>query len=70
MQLLDLLDEKELQQYVEWNTKHKPMCSAYMNDGAIGGRLTFCFTPTGLGMCTEIKCMCGETINVTNFEDW
>lgn len=38
--------------------------------GAIGGAITYCFTPTGLGDCVEAVCACGEKINVTDYEGW
>lgn len=38
--------------------------------GVIGGRPTYCFTSTSLGMITTVKCACGEEIPLTNFEDW
>lgn len=61
----------------EWLVGHNKSCK-YHDDGsqvsnpigAIGGRLTYCFTPTGLGMITEVKCACGEEINVTEYEGW
>jgi hypothetical protein len=40
------------------------------NQGAIGGRLTYCFTPTNLGTIIKIKCACGEELDLTNYESW
>lgn len=64
------LQEDEYKKYYEWNKKHKETCPLYGNDGAIGGRLTFCFTPTSLGVITKIKCGCGESIDVTDSSTW
>lgn len=61
-------DEHQL--FVKWDEEHKPVCPLKGNVGAIGGRLTFRFTPTGLGPITSVKCACGEKITLTNFEDW
>lgn len=38
--------------------------------GCIGGRLTYAFTPTGLGNCIVVKCICGEEIDLTESENW
>lgn len=39
--------------------------------GAIGGGLTYLFTPTGIGLALTVKeTITGEEINVTNYEDW
>lgn len=59
------LSPAEIEQYNEW---HHHGCDA--EAGAIGGRISFEFTPTGLGMITEVKCLCGKTLNLTDFEAW
>lgn len=64
------LNEKELEKFNKWNEKHKKNCPLYGKDGAIGGRLNFCFTPTGLGYLINVKCKCGKEINLTDFSDW
>ena len=38
--------------------------------GAIGGTYTWCFTPTSIGMATNVKCSCGEEIDITNYDEW
>jgi hypothetical protein len=39
--------------------------------GAIGGGLSYAFIPTGLGVCLTVKeSITGETIDVTDFENW
>lgn len=53
------LGEKELEKYLEWSKEHDKGCRCYKNSGAIGGRLTFSFTPTSLGMITKVSCSCG-----------
>ena len=40
------------------------------NVGAIGGRMTYHFTPTGLGVITAISCACGDERDLTEFENW
>lgn len=39
--------------------------------GAIGGALTYCFTPTSLGVCVVVKhAGTNAEINVTDFDSW
>jgi len=61
------LTDGQFDQYVIWQRDHE--CSL-KNYGAIGGAITFEFTPTGLGMSQSVKCACGASINLTNYEDW
>lgn len=58
------LTENQIKKYKEW----KDHCDTYA--GAIGGRHSFVFTPTGLGECVEVRCICGEKINLTEVDDW
>lgn len=38
--------------------------------GAIGGAVTYEFTPTNLGVVTKVKCACGETKDLTDYDEW
>lgn len=39
--------------------------------GAIGGRFSFVFTPTGLGMITTVRdSVLNEELNLTDFGSW
>lgn len=38
--------------------------------GAIGGRISFHFTPTSLGMIMTVSCMCGDERDLTEYDDW
>lgn len=66
------LDEYELNKYRKWVDEHDKKCpyADRMNQGAIGGRMSFTFTPTGLGQITKIKCACGDEVDVTQYEHW
>ncbi len=66
------LDEKELTEYRKWIEEHDKTCphADPMKQGAIGGRLTYTFTPTSLGVITIVKCACGEEINLTDTDSW
>jgi len=68
---------EELQKYQSWEAEHNETCPYYDDGsspapkiGAIGGRTTFSFTPTGVGTVVVVKCACGEEINVTDFDHW
>lgn len=66
-----IMSDDEVAEFHKWNDDHIKICS--LNDGptpAIGGALTYSFTPTGLGLVVEISCACGEKINVTNYDLW
>jgi len=62
------LDNEQFKNYIEWDKKHQ--CKLKNNIGAIGGRLTFSFTPTGLGVIIKVKCACGEELDLSNYEEW
>ena len=62
------LDKKQSEDFEIWNNKHQ--CKLKENCGAIGGRLTFSFTPNGLGVITVVKCACGEKIDLSDYENW
>lgn len=39
--------------------------------GATGGGLSYCFTPTGLGVIVTVQeALSKETLNLTDFSDW
>lgn len=38
--------------------------------GAIGGGLTYQFSPTGLGMVVKVIWYTGEELNVTDYDIW
>jgi len=44
--------------------------SAQPPGGAIGGRLTYCFTPTTIGTGVEVQCACGVKKDLTNYDNW
>lgn len=70
-------NEKELKTLNEWLTEHNKTCKFYDDGsspapkiGAIGGRLTHCFTPTGIGINVTVKCACGELKDITDYSCW
>jgi hypothetical protein len=76
-QLIFTLNGTELIKFRAWEAGHDKTCT-FRDDGkppacpsgAIGGRLTYSFTPTGLGHITVVKCLCGAEVNVTDFDNW
>lgn len=54
----------------KWLKEHK--CSMKEEDGslkytgAIGGCLTYSFTPTSIGTIASVKCCCGDEITLTD----
>jgi hypothetical protein len=65
------LDIGEQIRLSEWLQDHSNSCpfNSPENQGAIGGRLTYCFTPTSLGTITKVQCACGQSVDVTDY-DW
>lgn len=70
---------KELEAIRAWEKEHhkRGKCKFYDDGsslapptGAIGGRLTFSFTPTGLGAIVVVSCACGAEKNVPDFDSW
>jgi hypothetical protein len=57
--------EKQQQKFNEWDH----ICLDNFI-GTIGGKLTFHFTPTGLGNCVSVTCICGKKLDLTEYEDW
>ena len=67
-----LMSDDEEKAAKEWfdlhlKTKHKGKAPY---TGAAGGGLSYEFTPTGIGTCIVVRCMCGAEENVTDFEGW
>jgi len=66
------LDLETIQRIHDWLREHDKNCpySDPMKCGAIGGRLTYCFTPTALGLVIKVKCGCGEEKDVSDYDSW
>lgn len=65
-----VIDGKEAETYDAWRKKHDETCPKKGKCGAIGGRMTYSFSPTTLGTTIEISCACGEKVNVTDYSGW
>lgn len=71
------LDGRQTALVAEWLEGHDKDCPYYDDgaspispSGAIGGRISYSFTPTGLGVITVVECACGDTRNLTDFDNW
>lgn len=65
------LSESQTEQAVAWVDKHtKEKHPKPRHDGAIGGRYTWSFTPTSIGMVAKVTCACGEKIDLSDYQDW
>jgi len=68
------LDDKQMEKYYSWREKHDTYCPLTNGrSGAIGGRTTFSFTPTGLGTAVTVECGCGQgecKMDLTDVDDW
>lgn len=72
-----ILADTELEAYELWRTEHNKTCPYYDDgtkavspQGAIGGRITFRFTPTGIGTAVGVECACGTKQNLTDYSNW
>jgi len=66
------LDEDKLKKIGEWLNEHDKTCkfASRLSQGACGGRLSYMFTPTDIGVVTKVKCACGEEKDLTDYENW
>jgi hypothetical protein len=39
-------------------------------EGAIGGKITYNFTPTGIGVIERVTCSCGSVLDLTEYDKW
>ena len=62
------LDEAEGKRASAWCDEHDKKHPR--GDGAIGGRYTYLFAPTTLGTVAKMTCACGESVDLTNYEEW
>ena len=61
------ITEEDENKIKEWDNNHKCTLDSV---GAIGGRLKYCFTPTGLGVIKTVKCACGEMLDYSDYDSW
>jgi hypothetical protein len=63
------LNEQQAQQFEAWWQAQRQKTDAYT--GAIGGRWTFAFTPTSLGIAVTVRdALTNEEIDLTDYGEW
>ena len=62
------LEDTELEAFEKWDTEHE--CDFRYYNTAIGGRVTYSFTNTGVGTAIIVKCACGASENITDYSLW
>ena len=56
--------QKQARQWVDSHT-----CSIDYS-GAIGGKTTYSFTSTSIGVVEKVSCACGEELDLTDYDMW
>jgi hypothetical protein len=66
------LSQKEAENLRIWLERHDENCrfADRASQGAAGGRLSYTFTPTGIGCGIKVGCACGEKVDVTDYDSW
>lgn len=65
------ISKQEKKNYKKWLEDHNKTCKFFGEGGTTaGGRITFKFTPTGIGMGFAVECACGAEQDLTDFSDW
>jgi hypothetical protein len=71
--------ETEMATLLAWKAEHEKTCKylgpskanpAHMYWFTPSSPVTYSFTSTGIGDVVEIKCLCGETKDITDYELW
>lgn len=70
------LNENEKAKLFAWRAEHVNTCNWFKSPlfatyrDAMGGLLTYSFKPSHVGCTVEVKCECGESIDVTDYKSW
>lgn len=66
------LGDEEIATAKKWEAEHDKTCRYAKpgSTGAIGGRFTFSFTVTSIGIVCKIACACGEEKDITDYSAW
>ena len=62
------LTKEQSKRVGEWRKDHG--CTLSITKGAIGGALTYSFTPTNIGVAEKVSCACGKDLNLTDYVLW
>ena len=61
------IKERDFIKVSNWNKNHK--CTIPYS-GALGGKLTYTFTPTNIDTIIKVKCACGKELDLTDYTNW
>jgi hypothetical protein len=66
------IPEEEVKSIEAWLEEHNKTCryASRASQGAIGGRLQYCFAPTSLGTVVKVNCACGAEHDATDYKSW
>lgn len=62
------ISKNEFDAINEWTKEHNASAHNNRSFGACGGRYTYCFTPTGIGMHGVVRCSCGAEFEFQEIE--
>jgi len=65
-----VIKQGEYKKFLAHECKDKSKEKDPRTSTAIGGRLSYIYTPTGLGTCVSVKCKCGLEANITDTSHW
>ena len=63
-----IISKEDMEKFKKWDNDHN--CGHKDYAGAIGGRLTYSFSPTRVGMIIKVICACGEECDLTDYDAW
>jgi hypothetical protein len=63
------MSEEELTKAKIWIEKH-PCKHRGKGTGAIGGGISYIFSPTSIGTAITVRCYCGGEYDVTDYGSW
>lgn len=61
------LTREQSERIEEWTHSHE--CHI-VEEGAIGGKITYQFTPNAIGTTEKAVCACGAELDVTDYDSW
>ena len=65
------IEPKDVERIDEWKARHEAEKHNGSNyAGAIGGRYTYEFTPTSIGIFGRVRCTCGDHFDYDDGTDW
>lgn len=66
------ISSAQYKKLTKWREDHEKVCAYKGNVGAIGGNITYQFTPTSIGMILKVRCSCSlrDSIDLSDYEDW